>query len=86
MKSNIHVKRSMEETESNGEELKEYLSSLLGNDERGTIDTARRCRNVMRKARNKSATTAMGIPIDDHFGLSAATYIYKNLLRVQRYS
>ena len=63
MKLDIHVKRSIEGTESNEEQLTKYLSSSLSSNERSLIiDTARWCRNVMRKARNKSATSAIGIP------------------------
>ena len=41
MKLYIYVKRSIEETESNEEELTKYLSSSLGNDKPGLIiDTA----------------------------------------------
>jgi hypothetical protein len=81
MKYNIHVKKSIEETESNKEKLMEYSSSSSSNDERGLIDAARQRRTLMRKVRKQSVTSAMGIPIDDRFGLSVAAYILKNLLR-----
>jgi len=86
MKYDIHIKRSIEEIESNEEELMKYLSSPLSNDERGLIDTARWRRTLMRKVRKQSVPSTIGTPIDDRFWLSVATYILKNLLRALRYS